>query len=395
MASISAKSLFREARQSEEKGELSAAAEKYVKLGKHLIRKAKYEQARTILTRAIALYPPSPRYLVYLSVAESHLGTKNKAKLAMRQAALSALRDKKVERYAAFLDHELASYPTLKRYFYETVLELDRTDARPFLALARIATSEKNFEGAKKHLLDALETKTADEKIVPQLERVLEFLARPDGLEHLQRFQLGQLKRKDLIELLTAEPPSVPVLHVAPSPEKDLRALIADLESDLGIAVGDGYQNVDVLVKEFRKKANVVLGADAKANIDMAMAFFEMGLTKDAQDQLKRIPTQDPLYWEAQCLLGQVLVSEGSDLGALEIFQRCLRTEGGNSDLINEVRYKLIEIYLRLEDTAQAFVHLRALEKKVPNYRNLKSLKALLNEMGTQLPVVVVRRDSR
>ena len=57
MAYISAKDLFRQARELEKAGDIKKAASGYAKLAKHLNRKEKYKEAKKIVSRALELAP--------------------------------------------------------------------------------------------------------------------------------------------------------------------------------------------------------------------------------------------------------------------------------------------------------------------------------------------------
>ena len=129
------------------------------------------------------------------------------------------------------------------------------------------------------------------------------------------------------------------------------------------------------LINEFRRRSQPILAGDGKARIDMALAYFEMGLVEEACGELKAIPAADRSYPEALCLMGEILFSTGSDLGALEVFQNCLRTDHASEDVKNEARYKLVQIYSRLGDWRQAVDQANALERIKPGYREIHGLK--------------------
>jgi tetratricopeptide (TPR) repeat protein len=112
--------------------------------------------------------------------------------------------------------------------------------------------------------------------------------------------------------------------------------------------------------------------------MDLALAFFEMQLFAPAVSELKLIQAHDPYFAEAQCLLGQVRFAEKSFLLALEAFQTALRDSGENTRLKSDAEYQLIKVYLKLEDFGKAMVHLRELEEREGDYRDLKRIKEVV-----------------
>src|SRR6185437_14470196 len=150
--------------------------------------------------------------------------------------------------------------------------------------------------------------------------------------------------------------------------------------AEIGVDLEASLDTVAPLVKEFRRKSQPILAGDAKTRLDMALAFFEMGLVNDARDELRPIDPSDPYYPESQALLGEILFAEGSDLGALEAYQNCLRDERATVEMVREGKYKLLQIYYRLGDLRQALAQAQELEKLAPNYRELRHLKIRIQE---------------
>ena len=334
MSTFRPKDILREAREAEEQGRKREASSKYASLGVFLRRRGQFKEAKKLVERAIHLSPESARLYVQRALCEMGLGQDKAARTAIRLFTRRAVRRNKVEAYRPYVEEQLKDFPALREVFYSVLLDIDRTSAEPFLGLARALIDQEKLDGAQKILLDALKTKTAEKEVVELLTGILAARNQTEDLVHLRRYESGDLSMEDLLLLLRGE--AAPARREReqeqePEPqveeEKDLQLLIKELEAKMGLDVDQGLDSVDPLVREFRRKSDVVLAGDTKTRVDMALAFFEMGLIEDARDELRPIPVTDPHYLEAQCLLGEILHSEGSDLGALEVFQNILRDE--------------------------------------------------------------------
>lgn len=390
MTQLRPKELFRQAKEAEAKGSLKVASAHYATLAAYMRRKGRIDDAATLIARAIRLSSKSPRlYLQQALVARSQ---KNQAaaEKAVETFARLVLDRGKIDEYRPYLEKILKDEPELRQVFYNRVLQIDRTTAVPFLAQAKTLMQQGKWEAAQRSLVDALKTKTADAEAVQMLEEVLTKRGQPADVEHLLSFQSGKLSRENLVTLLgqpsaaAEDDEEVPVEHREVTEEKNLNSLIRDLEAEIGLDI-EGADSVAPLVKEFRRKAQPVLKGDSKTRLDMALAFFEMGLVNDARDELKPIDPSDPYYPESQALLGDMLFHEGSDLGALEAFQNCLRDERATVEMVREGKYKLLQIFFRLGDLKQALAQAKELEKLAPDYRELRQFKTrLLEALGNK-----------
>jgi tetratricopeptide (TPR) repeat protein len=203
-----------------------------------------------------------------------------------------------------------------------------------------------------------------------------------EAAEYVKLFENGKIARNDLIELLSGAAPKILAeKRAAPrEEEKDLQTLISELEAEMGINLHESHDGVEPLVREFRRKSAEILEGDSKARIDMAFAFFEMGLYKDAREELAHIQTTDSRYLEAQMLFGEILCTERSDLGALEVFQNILRDDRTSPEIALEAKFKLLTIYHRLGDLRQALAIAKEMEKKTPGYRDTQHLLLQIQE---------------
>jgi len=388
MTHFSPKQALSEARAEEKKGNKRAAASRFSKVGQYLMRHGRHEDARTILSRVVMLTPESPRPYLLLGVCEINLEHADEAKQWVTQFSRLAVKAKRAEEYVPFLETELKDFPALRQIFYQQLLSLDRTSVHPFLSMAKAMVEQNDLDGAQRTLLDALRTRAEDRDVVTMLRSVLMRRDEEGPLIHLKRFEEGKLERTDLLVLL--QPPSRRTEVPVDEENKDLKTLIEDLETELGIEPKDSIDRVEPLLNEFRARSEKIIAGDAQARMDLALAYFEMGLTAVAREELQKIPPEHKLYYQAQCLVGEVLLSEGSDLGALETFQRCLRAGTVNDAMALEARYRLIQIYIRLADYGQALTHYRELEKLAPGYRDARALKAALQSaLGIELKAAV------
>lgn len=387
MARIHPKEVFREAKSEEAKGNTTTAAAAYTKLGAYFLHKNMLKEARMALERAVKLKPTLARAHLYLAICGERTGDKGLSELSMIQFTREALKSGKVEEYAHRVEELLAPYAELRKGFYEAVLTLDRTTAKPFLALAKACLDAADLMRAQQALLDGLKTRSDDTEVVEMLKQLLSDMKRDAEITHIERFENGKLERNDLIALLEGQTPQAPepsrslvAIEEEDLNPKTLSMLITEVERELGANDAAEYDTVAPLLKEFRERANPILSSDAKARMDMALAFFEMGLYREAEEELRAVRENDSRYWEAQALLGQVYVVQSSDLAALEVFQSCLRHEDLSESLGHECQYQLANIYLRLGDFKQALEYAKHLNRECPDYRDLKSLKEQLKE---------------
>jgi tetratricopeptide (TPR) repeat protein len=350
-----------------------AAAEHYGRRGARMMVRKKLKSAGVLLRTAVQLNAEAPKPYVYLAICEARLTRTGEARRTMADLARCAVRNNAVEAVRTYIERKLRHYPYLQQAFYLSLIELDRTSGAPFAALGSIALAQSDWSEAQKYLLQGLRTKTSDREIGQGLRELYTRTQAPDCLAHLERFEEGKLSRSDLIALLSGNHASE-----SPSQEPELKDLISDLEAELQIPAKENYDDVAPLIREFTMRADRIVRSDPKARMDLALAFFEMGLTSNAREQLKGVPPESPVYLEAQCLLAEILLSEGRALEALEVYQSCLRAEPLPVSVMREARYRLVDIYLKLGDLGQALIHYRELERKAPDYRNLRSLRQRL-----------------
>ena len=166
----------------------------------------------------------------------------------------------------------------------------------------------------------------------------------------------------------------------SPNPKKNLADLIRDLELSIGINPQERHDEVAPLIREFREKAEKIVAGDVQMQLDLGLAFLEMGLYVEAAEHLGQIEIQDSQYLFARSLLAQVLRAQGNDIASLEILKSILRDDRSKGEVSHDARYELIQLYLKLDDKKKAMEHARLLEKEAPGYRDIHGL---MRNLGT------------
>jgi tetratricopeptide (TPR) repeat protein len=380
------KNILIEAQQAEERGLHREASALYAEAAQGMRREKRPRDAKSLLKKAVELSPQSGRLYVQLALVENALGNDEGALRAMEKFTETALQRGKAAEYRPYLEKHLAKLPTLRQVFYRGLLKLDRTDAGPFLDYAQAAIDKSDWEDAREMLVDALKTKSRTSEVVEKLKAALKALGVESAERALESFEAGRMPLKDLIAVLGEKKKPKRDSGTEPDalerePEDEtLDSLIQRLEGEMGIEIQERHDNVRPLVNEFRRRSDKVLQGDPKTRIDLAMAFFDMGLVEDARSELAAVKPSDGQYREAQMLTGEIYFQEGSFLEALDVFQRCLRDEGASADLKTEATYKLAQTYERLGDHEKALKWAERLEQRSPTYRDIRQMKRQLEE---------------
>jgi len=376
------KEVFQQARLAEETGNAREACEHYASVARFLAKSGKYAEARLVWERAIKLNPDSARLQLGLATSAARMQDDEAARAAVVKFTSLVIIKKQGSLYRERMEKDLAKFPELRQLYYEKVLETDRTDPESFIGLARAWMAQEKWETAQKVLLDALKAKAPLDSVLPILRKALEERHLRDGVPHVERFAQGEIGLPDLI-LLLQSPQSSHGHQTKLKPlseEKTLTKLIEELEQEIGIELDEKPDQIDPLLREFRAKSELLLASDPKARLDMAMAFREMGLSQPAIEEVRKITESDKCFYEAQCLLGEIYMAQGSLLAALEVYQLCRRGREVSDEIRHEALYQLVMIYFQLGDHRQASQVARELEKLNPEYRDLKHWKTMLRE---------------
>lgn len=381
------KEVLREAQNAEKAGNNKVASNLYATIAQYLRRREKFSEALVTIDRAIRLSSDSARLHLQKARICSSMEQRGEAEKAMKDFASLTLQKKRTHEYAAAMESQLEELPSLRAIFYEAVLEIERTSSFAFLGLARAQKTLGEFAKARSTLFSALKMRDKEEEVLGELKSVLEMQKDPDAIPFVEKYESGELKLEDLISLLDGpkkSPHRSKKEHTLTShpftEERNLRTLIEDLEKELGIKVDEDHDKVEPLVKEFRKRSEPIIGKDSRAKLDMGVAFYEMGLYKDAIDTVRGLEVTDPLYVDAQGLIANIYNAEGSQLSALDVYQNILRIETLTMEQKKEYLYQTAEIYRKLGDYDLALEVLGRLEKLVPEYRESHRMKIELKE---------------
>lgn len=389
MTKLNAKESLQRARKLERAGKAKEAATTYLRVGQYCMEKERWKEARMILMKTADLSPHSSRTKFPLAVCEWHLGHEPQAERLAQMAASESMEKGTLSKNSARVEEEWKNIPQLRISFYESVLQVERTSATPFIGLALAWLQMADGPKAKQSFLYALRAGGPKEEIVSGLRKVAALDGDEEVLTFIGRFEKGKISEEEFDVLLSGggnTKMSAIAAVAAPKNEriepsvKPLGELIRDLEKEIGIDLTGGSDTVAPLVQEFRRRSQPIFARSSKARIDIATAFGEMRLLKDACDELSRIAATDRLYYEAQCLLGRFLVEDGSLMLALEAYQKCLRDGQATEEIQRESKYALLQIYLRLDDLTRAEMYLKELEKDAPDYRQLRNLRIELKE---------------
>ncbi len=373
MATFRPKEVLQLARDAEAQGKNEQAATHYASLSSYLRRHGKLDEALALIRKAVGLAPHYSRLYLQLSLCAELKGEKAEADVAIERFSALALEKRKVEQYRPLVESTLADHPRLKQKFFEAILVLDRTGVPAFLGRANALKEQGETEAAIGVLLDALQTQSETTSVLKTLEDLLRSEARSEALIHLGRFREGKISPENFVVLLSPRVGGDAVSEVVS--EKPLRGLIEDLEKEMGIDIEAPYKEVEPLLQDFRKRSQAILGKDAQARMDMAIAYFEMGLYAEATAELGAIDAGDSQFGQSQVLMGEIYLAQGSELSALECFQSALRAKDSTFEVLREARYQLAQVFFRLGDYGQADGLVAELEKVAPDYRGVRWLK--------------------
>ncbi len=388
MATFHPKEVFQKAREAERQGKNKDAAAHYASLSVYLRRRGKDAEAFTLIRRAIGLDPRMVRFHLQLAVCAEVNGDLAAADAAIEYFTEKVIEKGKSESQAPVVEKVLEDHPRLKKLFFDKVLKLDRTTSLPFIGRAKSLRELGDVDGAVRELVDAISAGTDQKVVMGELGIALGQWGKPEALAHFERFSQGKISKENFLVLLrglTRPTEAAGGSSVGPLlEEKSLRSLIEDLEREIGTQIETPEKEIEPLLEEFRRRSQPILGKDAGARMDMALAFFEMGLHTEALEELAQVEETDRRFGEAQALVGEIHIFTGSYLAALDAFQRCLRIPERTSEVEQEARYKLVQVFYKLGDLQNAFSAAAELEKQAPNYRDLRQLKHQIQEaMGS------------
>ena len=377
------KSNFAQAREAVENNDKKSAATAFAKLAGYAVSTRRWVRALFFLKHAQKYLPESAKIFLAQAICEWERKHEREARHRIQLLARSILRKKRLEEYEGVIERELRSYVSLRQLFYETVASVERNSAIPFLGLARIARSAGDWQQALRLLSDGLRTKDRDSVVLGEIVSIVKEQELKEMEVQCERYRSGQLRIDDFCLLLSSQQRKASFESSTDSGQLELGQMIQTLEAELGSEPLPAWDKVGPLLAEFRRRADPVIGNHTKSRIDLALAFFEMRLMSAAKDELQQIPEEDPNFGQSLCLLGQIQLEEGALLAAMECYQKCLRDDRFKGLVHDEAEYQLIRIYVKLEDFGKAMIHLRDLERRVSDYRDLRRIREIVaNRLG-------------
>jgi tetratricopeptide (TPR) repeat protein len=386
MPTFKPKLVLDSARKLEAAGQKKEAALQFSLLAQFLIKNHRYTEAMKLVEKSLKLYTNFPRAYLQRAVCAVELKDLPVALKSISELAKKVIAAKKIDKYIDFVRSEFKNQFEVKVKFFETVISIDRTMAKPFIELASVLIDMKEFKKAQEKLLNALKIEGTKEKVIELLKETIEENKIEKGLEHLKALQSGKISIDDFITLLKPQAPSFEMASKSfVTLEKKINTLIFDLMEEVGLNPKEDIDQVKPLLNEFKNKSKKVLEGEDPTRVDLAIAFFEMGFLEAAEEQLLLVKKESPSFLKAQLLLSEIYSDQNSDMSALETIQKVLRLAEPDSSYEKDARYKLIVIFMRLEDYEKAYEQAKILTKTSPNYRQLKTKLAEIEKRVQKL----------
>lgn len=390
------KEVFLRAQSSEKEGNSREAANNYALLSVYFRRKNKVKHAFEMICHAIRLSPHSGRLFMEEAACLWELNDATGARDSLKKAVSVGIRQKKFHDYVKVLNKTFQDVPDLRSQFYRLWLDLDRTQADLFNLFSEDLLQQGEKEEAKKLILQGLKSETGNELLLLRLIKWGEMFGSESEREMVRQFEKKEIDIDKLIIILgldtqkqhhsedeknTRSPETLPEYSKDKYELKDLSKLVEELEKKLIVDLKIPFDNIEPLVDEFVKRSSEVIGADPRARIDLANAFFEMERLGEAKAELAHIEPNHELFDQAKYLLGLIFLKEGRDLLALGAFQEARRLAKPNSNLWKEASYQLLKIYFKLNDRLSAQKLYQGLYQVDPQYRDLKSFKDFIVDL--------------
>lgn len=394
MAGVQPKQILQQARELESKGETKEASLKYASLIPVLIHRKKYKEAIELTDKTLKLSPTSTR--LHLTKALCLMGLKQmqEACVELEKFAFAGIRQGRLSLYFDLAKERLVGQPQLMKSYLESVLKIERMREDIFFQLSLTLSELGQNERSLEILLSGIKINEKSQEGRGILKELIEKRGNFEELEACQRWLNGEITleqfRKKIISwapalenpndepIRTFEAERVGTLSVLKTLDEDsvinLKKLIQDLEEELGERP-KGIETIEAIVREFKDKALSCISDDPGSIIDLAVAFREMGLTRESKELLTKIPLEDEKYLLAQALLGELEIESGSMVGALDIYQGILRSSSLTQEIAKESLYNMARIYVQLGDFERAQESADKLVELDRHYRGINKLK--------------------
>jgi len=392
MGSVHPKLVLREAKESEAQGNFKDASRKYASLIPVLLRRDKMSEALALCEKVLSLSPESTRILLTKVLCLLGLKRENEAVEEVENFAIAALRQNRLTQYLEMANEKLAAHSFVLQKFLEKILEVERTRADVFISLGNVLLSQAKTDRALEMAFAAMKTGLQEEDCLKLIKSILDERGRIEDYQFLEKLinKTWSIDKVKQMLLKNSDPQkgddshkksesseqSSPSLRAVDEDNAStLKDLIQKLEEQLGERP-QGIETLTSLISEFKEKALTVVREDAKAILDMSIAFKEMGLIAETREFLSRITSESELFPTAQALLGELEFDSESFFGALDIFQNLLRKEDLDESTKKSALYYVTRIYCELGDFKKAEGFAEKLAKIDSQYRNLGSLRS-------------------
>ena len=132
----------------------------------------------------------------------------------------------------------------------------------------------------------------------------------------------------------------------------------------------------------FIRKAIDIAPDDKESLFTLAECYHEANQTEQALRIFSHL-RGDPAMGASACLSCGSISSDARQYEkAIQYFELGLRHENTKSDVRNDLRYRLAQAYLKINDIGKALVPLRSLYAEVPNYRDVSVLMGKYQELN-------------
>ena len=204
-----------------------------------------------------------------------------------------------------------------------------------------------------------------------------------EALENLLAFYPNHKKLKEkLAELARRERPEPPA---PPPPETPTESfdIARELAEELGASAAasggpeDEFQySVEDVFSQFKRGvAETVKPEDSETHYDLGIAYKEMGLLDDALHEFEVALAGKSRKKEVDCLtmVGLCHMEKGDAQGALEAYQRALRSDFLAPEAARALHYEMASAYEALGEKEVALHYLQRILRVDPKYRDAKA----------------------
>ncbi len=160
------------------------------------------------------------------------------------------------------------------------------------------------------------------------------------------------------------------------------RELAEELDASPSSPAADEFQySVEDVFSQFKRGvAETVKAEDSETHYDLGIAYKEMGLIDDALHEFEVAMSGKSRKKEVDCLtmMGLCHMEKGDAAGAVQAYQRALRSDYLTPEAGRAVHYEIAGAYVKTGDTEAALYYFNKVLKADAGYRDVKSMTARL-----------------